>query len=209
MKRALWYMGGTLLTLGAVLRSHGRREDDSSDYIPRMQALDLLADYIPADPGDGRYEEIAKDYGGKGTTCGYLPPWLFYRMGVRVPRLVNRSEPNASPVLTYSVGMNISRVRYQPEFVLFRGTVDMLPVDTFFVSDGPSITEHVGMVLSKSPEGIYLCAEGGQRNDKGEQCFRLVERHMKNSRFARVDGIGTPRLLVGWLPFRAVMEATK
>ena len=47
----------------------------------REHAALLIDSYVPSDTGDGRFDHIAKDYGGLGTTCGYLCHWLMWRLG--------------------------------------------------------------------------------------------------------------------------------
>src|SRR5262245_24220988 len=40
------------------------------------------------------FDHLAKDYGqGSGTTCGFLPHWLLWRLGCNDTGLVNRSSP--------------------------------------------------------------------------------------------------------------------
>jgi hypothetical protein len=178
---------------------------DSGLESVRARAVKLLTSYIPCGPDDARFNEITKDYGGKGTTCGYVTPWLLWRLGSRSDRLINRSEPAEG--LTYRPGMNISDIRWQPEFCLYDGKALPRPGDTFFVSDGPSDTEHVGLLLEIKSDGAWVCAEAGQRDDAGRQCARIVDRRLIGGRLARVDGKGTPRILVGWLDLDAAMSA--
>jgi hypothetical protein len=68
----------------------------------------LINDYVPEQPGQivagsQGFDHIAKDYGGSGTTCGFLPHWLLWRLGctdnIKVKgndrKLVNRNEPDS------------------------------------------------------------------------------------------------------------------
>ena len=81
----------------------------------RAMAFKLCEDYLPetrqvndyAHWGQIGFNNIAKDYGaGSGTTCGFLPHWLLWRLGCRDNTLVNRSEPAEG--LSYLIGNNIS-----------------------------------------------------------------------------------------------------
>jgi hypothetical protein len=71
----------------------------------RSAAVALCGSYLPCNRGDPHFNEIARDYGGIGTTCGYLPAWMLWRLGCRDPRIVNRNEP--ADGLTYRPAMNI------------------------------------------------------------------------------------------------------
>jgi hypothetical protein len=77
----------------------------------RRTIKQLIDDYIPEQPGiivagSQGFDHIAKDYGGSGTTCGFLPHWLLWRLGCtdkirvngQVRTLVNRDEPDAEYV---------------------------------------------------------------------------------------------------------------
>jgi hypothetical protein len=72
----------------------------------RQHALDLCNLYLPCTRGDPHFNEITKDYGFKGTTCGYLPAWMLWRLGSRDNRIVNRAEPSAGLVYTIGGGMS-------------------------------------------------------------------------------------------------------
>jgi hypothetical protein len=53
------------------------------------------------------FDHIAKDYGqGSGTTCGFLPHWLLWRLGCNDPGLVNRSSPGQG--LRWRTGDNLA-----------------------------------------------------------------------------------------------------
>lgn len=53
------------------------------------------------------FDHIAKDYGqGSGTTCGFLPHWLLWRLGCQDASVVNRSAPEQN--LKYRIGENLS-----------------------------------------------------------------------------------------------------
>ncbi len=60
-------------------------------------------------------DHICKDYGGVGTTCGYLTHWLLWKAGCGHMELVNRTEPDSG--FNYVNGENISRVSSSYAFV--------------------------------------------------------------------------------------------
>jgi hypothetical protein len=71
------------------------------------------------------FDHIAKDYGqGSGTTCGFLPHWLLWRLGCRDNTLVNRSCPDEG--LTFRIGENLSI--FQP--TAKRPRPSWVPLDT-------------------------------------------------------------------------------
>jgi len=74
----------------------------------RAQAMTLCQSYLPCNRGDAHYQEIAKDFGGIGTTCGYLPAWMLWRLGCRNNAIVNRSEPDDG--LAYTIAGNMTAV---------------------------------------------------------------------------------------------------
>lgn len=125
----------------------------------RAQALGLCALYLPCTRGDAHYQEICKDFGGIGTTCGYLPAFVFDRLGCRDPRLVNRADATAG--LVYRVGQNIADLVAggktdgmwrlynvnnppQPGDVLYFGAVN---------ANGGISNEHVAICVSFPPGG--------------------------------------------------------
>jgi hypothetical protein len=72
----------------------------------RDKAMKLCALYLPCFRGDAHFAEICQDFGGLGTTCGYLPGWILFRLGCRDRNLVNRSA--AEQGLVYRAGANLS-----------------------------------------------------------------------------------------------------
>ncbi len=71
-------------------------------FLPETDDLNQLAHWKQIG-----FDHIAKDYGqGSGTTCGFLPHWLLWRLGCRDDTLVNRSCPDEG--LTFRTGQNLS-----------------------------------------------------------------------------------------------------
>lgn len=109
-KIAILVGGGSLL--GAILMAYYYPDNpegpEESVPVLRAQALGLCGLYLPCRRDDAHYKEICKNFGGKGTTCGFLIGWLLYRLGCRDNRIVNRSEPAAG--LVYHEAGNMTAV---------------------------------------------------------------------------------------------------
>ncbi|WP_437679984.1 hypothetical protein [Sorangium sp. So ce131] len=168
----------------------------------RQEAVSLVRRFVPSDTGDAAFEEIAKDYGGKGTTCGYICHWLLWRIGCRDATVVNRNEPGDG--LTYRPARNISMLRWNTYFRVASRDARPEPGDIYLVSDGPPPTEHVGVVLDVAGD-VWTTADAGQPNVRGEQCARLVKRRLRaDGALERLDGASPPRRLQGWLDLERV-----
>jgi len=179
----------------------------------RDLALNLLTAYLPCTTGDAKFSEIAKDFGGVGTTCGYLPAWLMWRLGCVDPRIVNRSEPAEG--LHYAVGMNIAR--------LVQGGKDLgawrTPAQNgrpklgdlcYYAMDPPQqkgdgtkdYHEHVNVCIDSSGDD-WKSADAGRTNPKdGKQMAEFVTR--KRLADGRIDYYGGPRKLIGWVDLAAL-----
>src|SRR5437879_4745095 len=103
--------------------------NDDQIVLMRKCADYLLRTILPYKAGEDDFWDVCKDYGGSGTTCGYLCHWLLWRLGAMpsnmsaVPKLhgggtydrttVNRSEDGFS----YGASENISRIHSNPDFI--------------------------------------------------------------------------------------------
>lgn len=163
-------------------------------------AVELLKLYVPFDPGDPKFSEVCKDFEGSGTTCGFLCHWLLWKLGVRDPTIVNRSEPGDG--LKYRVGMNIASI--------FRGGKSpwhkMKPGDTpepgdvCFISNGPPSTEHVFVFFSQEVDDsgsiTWNTADGGQLGPGGKYTSgRFRKRTLKGTTLG-------DRTVWGWIPLK-------
>lgn len=172
--------------------------DQTEDFI-RDFAMELISKYVPSTTGDPRFAEIIKNYGGNGTTCGFLCHWLIWRLGCRDSTLVNRSEP--ADGLHYVDGANISRIFNTHYFVHYK--VGMVPskCDILFLSNGPPSSEHV-LVSSEvddvySDPPIWTGANAGQRDKlTGKQCAFFIDRVFSNGRLIH-DGV--VKGIMGWI----------
>jgi hypothetical protein len=176
-------------------------------------ALKLVTGYVPFDDGDAKYAEVCKDYGNVGTTCGYLPQWMMWRLGVRDPKIINRTDPASG--LRYTGGANISKIWQGSKYPF----VDYHPggplpevCDIGYVSNGPPLTEHVFVILAVAPPGpdgsiVLTVAEAGQTNTAGKQCARIHHPVLNHRQLGSRNLIGVlslknltysaPALLVG------------
>jgi hypothetical protein len=179
----------------------------------RDAALRLLSDYLPCSTtgeGAARFHEIAKDYGGIGTTCGYLTGWLLWRLGCRDPQIVNRDEPSEG--LHYKVGMNIADLvsggKALGAWRTQEGGARPSPGDLCYYAtdpptgDPPNYHEHVNVAVDCSGDE-WKTADAGRTDPKtGKQMAEFVTR----KRFANgtIDYLGGARKLIGWVDLTAV-----
>ena len=148
----------------------------------RQAALRLIKAFVPCDTGDQKFLEVAKDFQGGGTTCGFLCHWLMWRLGCRDPKVVNRAAP---PELRYVPGKNISRIFSGGAFTRWKKGLEPKPGDIIFISNGPPLTEHVFVLVERAPQEpsptsvrreVWRSADGGQKNDRNKECMRFKNR---------------------------------
>ena len=223
----LFFNGGGTLGVCPAGSSHDSR--DSGDYLLHFeeqgQAIDtdpvlagirthagiLVRAYVPCDTGDAKFAQIAQDYTGGGTTCGFLCHWLMWRLGCNDAKIVNRREPG----FTYVDGQNISRIFNlgREPFIKVIGTnlmqqgLEPALGDIVFIKEhpnGPQNTEHVFVFLEKEVRDgkiFWKTGETGQKNSRGQECGRLKERELKlgSQRDGRVTGNAPERNVFGWI----------
>jgi len=164
----------------------------------------LISAYVPSNTGDARFAEITIDYGGKGTTCGFLPSWLHWRLGCRKKEYVNRTDEKYG--LSYKTGQNMSFVFNGGKAPFKLYAVGVLPerYDTVFISDGlwgkdhNTNTEHVCLFIRQEYENgkyYWVTADSGQKNDDGKECARIVRRIVSGDILGGRKIIGTRSLL--------------
>lgn len=168
----------------------------------RGDALDIIARVVPSDYGDARFSAIIGDMYREsptsGTTCGYLTSFLLYELGCRAPEIVNRNGDG----LRYHIGENISRlVGGAKKLGAWRtGSAGIRPGDCYFISLGPPLTEHVG-VLKQERGSRWITADAGQRNAGGHQAARFVERAFDGRTLWTPNG---PKPVVGYVDIEAL-----
>ncbi|MDO8364289.1 MAG: hypothetical protein Q7V88_15465 [Actinomycetota bacterium] len=183
----------------------------------RSRAVALVQSFVPSDTGDAAFGEIAKDYTGGGTTCGFLCHWLLWRLGVRERGFVNREE--AADGLNYVDGQNMTRLFHRgvAPFVTVLGTRKMADGlrpqagDCVYVKTDVSpenaksgAGEHVFVFLSATTDDsgreIWHSADAGQRNAANEQCARFVDRALTvHGTTAQLSFAGELRHVIGWV----------
>lgn len=181
----------------------------------RQEALALIQAHVPSTAGDGVFDAVAKDYGAAclrhpvprcGTTCGFLPHWLLWRLGCQDREIVNRAEPGG---YVYRPGQNISRLWTLGQFPFVSALRGELvagarpePGDTVFIRGDTNSSEHVFVFLEEVERGgrrFWRSADAGQR-EGGLECARLRERELVVlGRTGRLRG-GQDRMVIGWLP---------
>jgi hypothetical protein len=169
----------------------------------RQVAAVLLDKYVPSNWGDPAFQEIINgDYQGGGTTCGFLAHWLLWRIGCRTRTLVNRTDAESG--LSYVIGRNISRLRWNAFFKVYGGGLPGTG-DIVFTSNGPPNTEHVFCFL-RAEGDTWISADAGQTNPAdGRQCARIRRRTFKNG--SLTSELST-RKIQGWLPLdRLILTA--
>lgn len=171
--------------------------------------VDLLAAYLPCNEGDDKHKEIAKDYAGKGTTCGFLVHWALWRIRFLDPHITNRTEPDDG--LKYHDGANISRVWNggKPPFKRFNRGDTPETGDIVFISNGPPLTEHVCIFLSSKTEGgvtRWTTADGGQYDPKTGKytAMKFVTRVFDGRQLISPT---STRCIVGTIPVRSLTLA--
>jgi Putative peptidoglycan binding domain/OmpA family len=174
----------------------------------------LVREYVPSDTGDSKFNQIAKDYGGMGTTCGFLCHWLLWRLGCTNREIVNRNEPDGGYV--YRIAQNISRL-WNLGRTPFLSTYNnsRLPDgnrpqagDLVFIKTNPADTtgagEHVFVFLQEINENgiiFWESADAGQRNSANQECARIVKRRFDlGSRGGTLSNQFGTRHVMGWLP---------
>lgn len=177
----------------------------------RHSAGVLIAAFVPSDTGDGRFDEIVQDYGGKGTTSGFLCHWLLWRLGCTDRNIVNRNAPDN---YVYRSGENIRRIWNggQPPFVRVLGTGRVAEGerpeqgDLVFIGtpNAPMTNAHVFVFLEefqRDGRTFWRGADAGQRNTANKECARYSERELTiRGRDAVVRRHNRPqRTVFGWL----------
>ena len=107
------------------------------------------------------FDHIAKNYGEhSGTTCGFLPHWLLWRLGCRDATLVNRTSPDDG--LMFRIGKNLSI--FQSEWK--KPIASWVPVNT---------ADETMKLMSKKdgPQcGDFVIVRGGMWKDDGGERTR-------------------------------------
>ncbi|MES2823450.1 MAG: hypothetical protein V4732_07605 [Pseudomonadota bacterium] len=87
--------------------------------IDRKLVVPLIEKYLPKSgslvtSGTIGMDHICKDWTGGGTTCGFLPHWLLWRLGCKDKVVINRYEPDT--VFEYKDQVNLGRFLSHKQF---------------------------------------------------------------------------------------------
>jgi hypothetical protein len=181
---------------------------DSSDLRANILALCTL--YLPCTRGDAHYLEIAKDYGNVGTTCGYLPSFVLYRMGCRDARICNRIAPDIpANTATNTIGQNIAKLVQGGKALgcyhsYLAGVSVPSPGDIVYFgavsATGGVSAEHVAIVKSFPQDGngtLTTYDMGHSLQPEGSLSSRVIAN-------GNVNFAGTIRRLIGFVDISAV-----
>lgn len=200
--------------------------------IDRKLVVPLIEKYFPSsgtdvEPGKIGIDHICKDWTG-GTTCGFLPHWLLWRLGCKDTKLINRYEPDTA--FTYTDKINLSRFLDYPSFtkVAFpdigwgaraKGVNDEMFLNrTAYPKVGDAViiqgnktsngneTSHIFVILEEpiwdanmKGKGTWRIAETGQgTGGSGHIATRGFE--FKNGRWwVNAAGKAADKWMIGWL----------
>src|SRR5882724_9775350 len=190
--------------------------------VPLIEAyLDPAGTLVPR--GTIAMDHIVKDWQGGGTTCGYLPHWLWWRLGYNDTKLMCRYEPDTPFV--YNNGLQINRVYAHEKFnhvgagtktkndgpflerVIYPKTGDAVIIQGAPFANGVQST-HIFVVLDSGTwdpttkgKGTWRVAETGQTGNGGHITTHNV--HYQNGKWM----VGN-RWMLGWLDIDAVSFGT-
>jgi len=174
----------------------------------------LISSYFPSSgyirQGMIGFDHIAKDYStGYGTTCGYLPHWLLWRLGCTDGKLINRYEPDTP--FKYRNGKNINNIFAHPAFInliavknnntrFLEGSIYPKAGDAVIIKGAAANTEHVFVVLD---EGSWTDGETGSWHiaQMGQKSSSVEAGHATTCAVKYKNGkwmVGS-RWMLGWL----------
>ena len=193
----------------------------------RDAAIALLDLYLPAaevplptDPplAGPHFLEIAGDFFKAehllhGTTCGYLPPWLLWRLGMIDPDIIDRTAPEDG--LTYTPGQQIARlIKGAKKFGAWHpfkvGEPGPRPGDpVYYFREGPSHTfgggEHVN--IYRGSDGASWSTADGGRGAVTQQRIENVTRPLVDGGRALLYS-GGPRAIIGFVGLDDLFDET-
>lgn len=173
-------------------------DDTDFEKTYRDAAMELLSRYVPFQKGDAAFNEVCRDFGGSGTTCGFLCHWLMWRLGVRDPKIVNWTDPAAG--LKYTPGMNIAKIYRGGASPWQHMQVGLTPErgDIVLVTNGPPATEHVFIFETTETDAdgkvFWHTFDAGQLDPSGKYVAASRRR-----RELKGDVLGD-RKVAGWIP---------
>ena len=162
----------------------------------RQRALDILAEVVPSAYPDSRFAKLGWDPAkvpAGSTSCGALPAYMGIQLG----------DPTG--ITKWGVpGVRTEGQAHNNWVVPSAGRPS--PGDIFITTSDPalSIVMHTAVLVDRAvlADGteIWTSADAGQ-GTRDAQRAAYVKRHYDphTNRFLRIDGIGDPRYLGGWI----------
>jgi len=154
--------------------------------------------FAPSDTGEFHFDWLTKDFGGKGTTCGYLVHNLAWALGCR-QRWVNTSKPGCK----YRIGENVIAIAGAPVFKAYdaKAGVTVPPeMSIVFISNNSTVTEHLIVMEKEVIEGerrVWYSWEAGKKNSEMKECLRKCRR-------VRSGSMLSDRAIKGWIPLEDI-----
>ncbi len=175
--------------------------------VRRGVAAALLNQYVPCPLESKKFKEItqgraqvADKQGVYFSTCGFLPNWAMNRIGCRDLRFMNWDIPETAKD-DWIVAQNVSKIYNgglkAGVFKPFKKGMEPGLGDIVFISNGPSLTEHVLVhkAIHVRGDGTYWIGwDAGRVDKRGKQCAEIVERKLSDDGSV-LDG----RKIVGFL----------
>jgi hypothetical protein len=152
----------------------------------RNLVVPLIEKYFPSSGtlvsrGTVGLDHIIKDWLGNGTTCGYLPHWLWWRLGCDDAKLICRHEPDTPFV--YANSYQVNRVYAHSQFTkVSTPTVKMKDNDQKFLRReiGPKAGDAI--IIQGPPDAkgnetshIFLTLDGGLWANDTKVTWRVAE----------------------------------
>lgn len=191
---------GRDVLLGPRVTTAQARPATSTTDARRGQVLDALRLLIPARYGDATFERMTGGHWrpgpNTGTPCGFLVSRVLRDGGALAPTVLNLDAPELG--IHYEDSRNISKLIGGARALgAFHGGPDGIqPGDPYFLSDGPPLTEHVG-IYTGTDGGAWITGDAGRRAADGTEITQYVRRAREGNRL-HVGG-GETRAIVGYI----------
>ena len=187
--------GLTLATLAVAAVVATRRRGRRAAVGVRQKALAVLSEVVPSSWPDARFRRLAPGYDpsvapwnepGGPTTCGFLPAWLGYRLGVKITGGGTYELRNVAQAAGAWVEPGKGRL---PK-----------PGDLYAIGHGDDSIDHVGAV-EKATSKEWITLDAGQGPRDRQAAARVVRPYD-----AKALSLGGKRV-VGWLDLERYFSA--
>lgn len=166
---------------------------------PRDSVEGILAPLFPSKYPDANFQEITggKFAPGFGSSCGFVPSYLWYMLGVTDCNILNRDTSDCQ----YIPGANISKI-YNGGRALGVWVDDLSQTpkrgDVVFCSNGPPNTEHVFVIKDVVGDTWYSWDGGHPSADAMSEASRAFNG-------AQLQFLGGPRTVKGWVDLERLL----